>query len=257
VLQCLQAVFKANKFRFFDFNTFNPEEYEYFECVENGDLNVMVPEKFIAFSGPHRTKAGPDGTPQMTPEDYFPIWRRYGVKAVVRLNRKMYDSRRFVEAGFVHYDFFFVDGTPPTEEILMAFLDTCERESGVLAVHCKAGLGRTGTLIACYIMKHYKFTADEAICWLRICRPGSVIGPQQDFVLQYQDKMWEEGETYRLQRDLKLLWDEKVDARFMEGAERVTQAFAKVSTNDSDNEALVIGPCRKERKRQSRCTSER
>ena len=45
-----------------------------------------------------------------------------------------------------------------------------------------AGLGRTGTLIACYIMKHYKFTAAEAIAWIRICRPGSIIGPQQNFL---------------------------------------------------------------------------
>ena len=47
-----------------------------------------------------------------------------------------------------------------------------------------AGLGRTGTLIACYIMKHYKFTAAEAIAWIRICRPGSVIGPQQEFLVE-------------------------------------------------------------------------
>jgi len=47
-----------------------------------------------------------------------------------------------------------------------------------------AGLGRTGTLIACFIMKHYKFTAAEAIAWIRICRPGSVIGPQQEFLVE-------------------------------------------------------------------------
>ena len=46
-----------------------------------------------------------------------------------------------------------------------------------------AGLGRTGTLIACYIMKHYRMTATEAIAWVRICRPGSVIGPQQQFLM--------------------------------------------------------------------------
>ncbi len=46
-------------------------------------------------------------------------------------------------------------------------------------MHCKAGLGRTGTLIACYMMKHYQMTAAECIAWLRIVRPGSVIGPQQ------------------------------------------------------------------------------
>jgi cell division cycle 14 len=47
---------------------------------------------------------------------------------------------------------------------------------------CSAGLGRTGTLIACYMMKHHGFTAREAIAWLRVCRPGSVIGHQQWFL---------------------------------------------------------------------------
>jgi len=47
-----------------------------------------------------------------------------------------------------------------------------------------AGLGRTGTLIACYMMKHYRFSAAEAIAWIRICRPGSIIGPQQEFLVQ-------------------------------------------------------------------------
>lgn len=45
-----------------------------------------------------------------------------------------------------------------------------------------AGLGRTGTLIACYVMKHYRFTHAEVISWIRICRPGSIIGPQQHFL---------------------------------------------------------------------------
>lgn len=45
-----------------------------------------------------------------------------------------------------------------------------------------AGLGRTGTLIGCYLMKHYKFSAAEAISWIRIARPGSVIGQQQNYL---------------------------------------------------------------------------
>ncbi|XP_067846687.1 dual specificity protein phosphatase CDC14AB isoform X2 [Heptranchias perlo] len=60
-----------------------------------------------------------------------------------------------------------------------------------------AGLGRTGTLIACYIMKHYRFTAAEAIGWIRICRPGSIIGPQQHFLEEKQGHMWLEGDIYR------------------------------------------------------------
>ena len=56
------------------------------------------------------------------------------------------------------------------------FLRIVEAADGVVAVHCLAGLGRTGTLIGCYVMKHFGFTARETIAWLRICRPGSVIG---------------------------------------------------------------------------------
>lgn len=45
-----------------------------------------------------------------------------------------------------------------------------------------AGLGRTGSLIGAYIIKHYRFSALETIAWLRLCRPGSVIGHQQQWL---------------------------------------------------------------------------
>lgn len=65
------------------------------------------------------------------------------------------------------------------------------------AVHCKAGLGRTGTCIGAYIMKHYRMTAKEVIGWMRICRPGMVIGPQQQFLEKIQSLMWQEGDAMR------------------------------------------------------------
>ncbi len=63
-----------------------------------------------------------------------------------------------------------------------------ENESGSVAVHCKAGLGRTGTMIGCYVMKHYDFPALDFIGWIRICRPGSVLGPQQFFLVNMEAK---------------------------------------------------------------------
>eukprot|EP00971_Amphidinium_carterae_P058713 1160995-Amphidinium_carterae.2 len=45
--------------------------------------------------------------------------------------------------------------------------------AGGVAVHCKAGLGRTCTLIGLYAMKHYQFPARPWIGWNRLCRPGA------------------------------------------------------------------------------------
>ena len=64
-------------------------------------------------------------------------------------------------------------------------------------MHCKAGLGRTGTLIGMYLMKHYGFTSAEVIGYLRIMRPGSVLGPQQFFLKQWERPMWAQGEAFR------------------------------------------------------------
>ncbi|CAH1955704.1 unnamed protein product [Acanthoscelides obtectus] len=197
ILDCLKAIKKAFHFGFFNFDNFDFMEYEHYERVENGDFNWILPDKFIAFCGPHDDSSLDRGTSTHSPETYFAYFRRHKVTTVVRLNKKAYDANKFIQAGFDHKDLYFVDGGTPNDRILHHFISICENAKGAIAVHCKAGLGRTGSLIACYIMKHYKFTAEEAIAWIRICRPGSIIGHQQNWLQVKQKQMWEAGEVYR------------------------------------------------------------
>ncbi|KAM7093888.1 dual specificity protein phosphatase CDC14B isoform 4-T5 [Molossus nigricans] len=197
LLDCFHAVKKAMQFGFFNFNSFNLDEYEYYEKAENGDLNWIIPDRFIAFCGPHSRTRLESGYYQHSPEAYIAYFKTHNVTTIIRLNKKMYNAKQFTNAGFDHYDLFFADGSTPTDAIVKEFLGICESAEGVIAVHCKAGLGRTGTLIGCYIMKHYRMTAAETIAWIRICRPGSVIGPQQQFLLMKQSSLWLEGDYFR------------------------------------------------------------
>ena len=52
LLQVLQGLEYAIKFDWYKFRTFNVKEYEQYERVENGDLNWIIPGKFMAFMGP-------------------------------------------------------------------------------------------------------------------------------------------------------------------------------------------------------------
>lgn len=143
------------------------------------------------------------GYPQHAPESYFDYFRRNDVKHIVRLNCKSYDAKQFTENGFKHLEMFFPDGSCPNDAILQKFLEYCEQTNYAVAVHCKAGLGRTGSLIGAYLVKHFSFTALEAIAWLRLCRPGSVIGHQQKWLEEKQEFLWAEGEKYRKKHNIK------------------------------------------------------
>ena len=59
-------------------------------------------------------------------------------------------------------------------------------------MHCRAGLGRTGTLIGLWLMRRAGFTARDAIAWLRIVRPGSVVGQQQQYLCARERRGWED-----------------------------------------------------------------
>ena len=183
MLQCLQGLKKAMDVGWYHPSTFNQDEYELLDNPSNADMHFLSP-KFVAFKGPshRRTKIMP-GVYTFSARHYASIFKERGITAVVRLNEaSTYDREEFIKEGIKHHDLYFDDCTVPSNAVVLNFLNMVEAEKGVVAVHCKAGLGRTGTLIAIYWMKHFRFTASECIGWQRIVRPGCIIGPQQQYL---------------------------------------------------------------------------
>merc|ERR1719285_1435229 len=254
VEHCIYATYRAKLDGFLNFDTFNVHKYEYHERVECGDFNIIVPGKFIAFAGPSSTNIDVDGYPALTPSYYINIWKKMSVSTIIRLNKKCYDKRSFTKYGFAHHDLYFTDGTTPSRSIVKKFLGICENAKGVLAIHCKAGLGRTGSLIGCYIMKHYRWTAEEFIAWVRICRPGSVIGPQQYFLMNQQNIMWEEGDLWRKSRGLVLRdtpfsYGKKVASKLQSSSNKRVDKLLTLEKVDSMDErenedhVVTVSPC--------------
>lgn len=49
-----------------------------------------------------------------------------------------------------------------------------------VAVHCMLGHGRTGTMLACYLVKTQKMSGSDAIREIRRLRPGSIETREQE-----------------------------------------------------------------------------
>lgn len=163
------------KLGWYKFKEFDDREYEYYEKLDNGDLNWIIPNKFMAFMGP--TDEQDYDRMGNSPDDYIQVFKHFEVARVIRLNEPKYDKNVFTNNGISHSDLFFIDGSVPPPEIVDKFFDIADNEPKSMAIHCKAGLGRTGTLIGLYAMKHFKFPAAAFIGWIRIVRPGSILGP--------------------------------------------------------------------------------
>ena len=176
ITDCLKGLLEGMRQGWYSRSRFDAIQFT--ECDAEGDFSEVVPDKFIAFRGP-----GAENT-LLRAEEYAEIFVQRGVKAVVRLNEPdSYDKRAFTNRGIAFYDLYFDDCSSPSAETVRSFFDICDKHTdGIIAVHCFAGLGRTGTLIALWMMRYHHFKARPAIAWLRLMRPGSVIGEQQHYL---------------------------------------------------------------------------
>uniref|UniRef100_A0A0K0ES51 TYR_PHOSPHATASE_2 domain-containing protein n=1 Tax=Strongyloides stercoralis TaxID=6248 RepID=A0A0K0ES51_STRER len=101
-----------------------------------------------------------------------------------------YDPEQFMSSGIYYYNFPIPDYEICSIQFIKGIMKVMHfsLNEGNIAIHCHAGLGRTGTIIAAYFIWHDKLNYYEAIQFVRKKRPRSIQSKMQiEFLKQFDD----------------------------------------------------------------------
>ena len=110
-----------------------------------------------------------------------------GVKSIVTVREEPLDDDWIKDVNYLHImsnDM----GVPEFNDLVHAvdFIHRRITNKEPVMVHCLAGLGRTGTILASYLIKYQNMSADEAMKKVREQRPGSIQSyPQEEIIFQF------------------------------------------------------------------------
>jgi len=106
----------------------------------------------------------------------------HGAALVVNLHERAHQTGALARFGLNELHLPVKDFHSPTSEQIdtaVAAIDVTVSSGQRVVVHCGGGLGRTGTVLACYLVARGS-SADEALQRVRAARPGSVETPDQE-----------------------------------------------------------------------------
>ena len=115
-----------------------------------------------------------------------------GIEAIVSLTETPLHKTLIEEFGFEYKHIPIPDLASPTQEQIeefVFFVNNLTTSKKKIIVHCDAGIGRTGTMLACYLVNK-GYSAIWAISEVRKKRPGSIeTTEQEDTILKYEERI--------------------------------------------------------------------
>jgi atypical dual specificity phosphatase len=115
--------------------------------------------------------------------------RKQGVKSIITMTERGLPDSWVEGLEYLHI---------PTEDLSAPDIDKIDaavdfiheriKNEDPVMVHCAAGIGRTGTILASYLVKYQNLTAKDAIAKIRQERPGSIQSESQEIAVTFYEK---------------------------------------------------------------------
>ena len=149
-------------------------------------LHGMITGKRDNFSWSNEKKLAGSAIP--TSKEEIDWVKQEGVKSIVTIREEPLEEEWLEDVNYLHIHSNDM-GVPEFDDLINSvdFLHQRITNDEPVMVHCLAGLGRTGTILACYLIKYEEMSADDAIQKVRNERHGSIQSfSQEEMIFRFE-----------------------------------------------------------------------